>query len=31
MEYTEVKVTRMEWLSEEANEAIVSFEVNNKV
>lgn len=29
--YTEVKIIDMKWLSEEANEAIVSFEVNNKM
>jgi hypothetical protein len=27
----EVKIVKMEWLSEEANEAIVTFEINNKV
>ncbi|WP_051560522.1 hypothetical protein [Clostridium beijerinckii] len=29
--YSEVKIIDMEWLSEEANEAIVSFQINNKV
>lgn len=29
--YTEVKIIDMKWLSDEADEAIVSFEVNNKV
>ncbi|PJI09387.1 hypothetical protein [Clostridium pasteurianum] len=29
--YTEVKIIDMKWLSEEANEAIVSFKVSNKV
>lgn len=29
--YSEVKIVDMKWLSEEANEAIVSFETNNKV
>lgn len=28
--YTEVKIIDMKWFSQEANEAIVSFEVNNK-
>lgn len=27
----EVNIVKMEWLSEEANEAIVTFEINNKV
>lgn len=29
--YTEVKIKDMKWLSEESNEAIVTFETNNKI